>query len=290
MKSMKSLSFTSMLAVLCVLYLSIVLFIRAPYGDLCGRGELPLETANWDLNSLSTSLPIFCFAFNCQVQFLPIKSELENPTKARTRLLIFATMLIVCVLYCLDATVGYITFCKDTIDNILDNYESGDHLVFVARVAFVLVLTFSFPLYSTAIVSSVANLLFVDSDTNDGGSFEKDQQHERDVGMNSLLEKGDKVSDQGNVGLSFSLRLSLTTIMLLTMSTIVWCDPPLDKILGLTGALGGCALVYVLPGLFLAVDGEKRRDRMFGAILGGFGLILGGACSLIIIFGKDEGE
>lgn len=61
---------------------------------------------------LFTSLPIFCFAFNCQVQFLPIVAELKGGRsengKTKVTCLIFGVMCGVCGLYCLDASVGYL--------------------------------------------------------------------------------------------------------------------------------------------------------------------------------------
>ena len=250
LKSLSSLSFTSTLAIICVSYLSIVLVASAPYstGTCSSPDGTPPLNGFLFTRSLSTSLPIFCFAFNCQVQFLPLKNELQAPTRARIRKMVFVTMLCVFILYGVDASAGYLSFCQATKSNILDNYGEDDVVVFVARVAFVAVLNFSFPLYSTAIVTSVDSM----------------------IKNENKLELGD---------MSFRRRVVLASAIVFSQAFIVNLNPDLDKILGLTGAIGGCSLVYVFPGLFY--DRAKRTetgggDRFnfgdsFGRVRGNFG-------------------
>jgi len=160
MKSMSALSFTSMLAIMCVSYLSVVLLIRFP-PENCGGGSGTVEQVTIG-KGLFTSLPIFCFAFNCQVQFIPIVGELRiadgESRSAKVKMLVWVVIALVCSLYVFDSVIGYLSFCADTDSNILDNY-SNDILVKVGRVGFVVTLCFSFPLYSTAIISSVDSLM-----------------------------------------------------------------------------------------------------------------------------------
>jgi hypothetical protein len=159
----------------------------------------------------------------------------------------------VCLLYAADASLGYASYCADTLSNILDNFASGDKLVLVARVAFVLVLNFSFPLYSTAIVSSVDSMI--------GGEG---------VGKKRR-------------------RVTLATLIVGAMALIVSFDPPLDKILGLTGAVGGCALVYVYPGTIYdralrAQKGGGEGGSWVGLLLAAAGAVLGITCTSVILY------
>ncbi|GMI27875.1 hypothetical protein TeGR_g15197 [Tetraparma gracilis] len=253
LRSMKALSFTSLLAIVCVGYLSLILAIRFPWeGGVCSSGSGAVESYKMS-EGLFTSLPIFCFAFNCQVQFIPIKQELHDPSPSRVRLLVLAVMAGVCLLYAADASLGYASYCADTLSNILDNFASGDKLVLVARVAFVLVLNFSFPLYSTAIVSSVDSMI--------GGEG---------VGKKRR-------------------RVTLATLIIGAMALIVSFDPPLDKILGLTGAVGGCALVYVFPGTIYdralrAQKGGGEGGSWVGLLLAAAGAVLGITCTSVILY------
>ena len=114
----------------------------------------------------------------------------------------------------------------------MDCYEEDDVLVKVARIGFVVTLMFSFPLYSTAVVTSV---------------------HSLTSGSNS------------NDELSRRRRVTLATAIVGSMAVIVSFDPPLDAVLGLTGAVGGCSLVYVFPGLFyykaVQMTKETKEER-----------------------------
>ncbi|GMI02761.1 hypothetical protein TrVE_jg12328 [Triparma verrucosa] len=266
MKNLQSLSFTSMCAICCVAYLSIVIVIRYEDGGDGGFEECSLGSGNVvDVafgKGLFTSLPIFCFAFNCQVQFLPIVAELKGGRsengKTKVTCLIFGVMCGVCGLYCLDASVGYLSFCEDTLNNVLDCYEEDDVLVKVARIGFVVTLMFSFPLYSTAVVTSV---------------------HSLTSGSNS------------NDELSRRRRVTLATAIVGSMAVIVSFDPPLDAVLGLTGAVGGCSLVYVFPGLFyykavqMTKETKEARGGKAALLLAIGGACLGIACTVAILIG-----
>ncbi|GMH89359.1 hypothetical protein TL16_g11431 [Triparma laevis f. inornata] len=215
---------------------------------------------------LFTSLPIFCFAFNCQVQFLPLVAELkggrEEGGETKVLCLIFGVMCGVCGLYCLDASVGYLSFCEDTLNNILDCYGEDDVLIKISRIGFVVTLMFSFPLYSTAVVTSVHSLTS---------------------------------SSSSSRGLSFGRRISLATIIVGSMAVIVSFDPPLDAVLGLTGAIGGCSLVYVFPGLFYCRAVRKMKggggngrgggEVALALVLAIGGGLLGVSCTFAILIG-----
>lgn len=176
--------------------------------------------------------------------------------------LIFGVMCGVCGLYCLDASVGYLSFCEDTLNNILDCYGEDDVLIKISRIGFVVTLMFSFPLYSTAVVTSVHSLTR---------------------------------SSNSSSGLSFGRRISLATIIVGSMAVIVSFDPPLDAVLGLTGAIGGCSLVYVFPGLFYCRAVRKMKggggngrgggEVALALVLAIGGGLLGVSCTFAILIG-----
>ena len=241
-----------MLAILCVSYLSIVLVIRFP-AEICGSGSGTVDQVVIG-RGIFTSLPIFCFAFNCQVQFIPIVGDLRvtdgESRSSKVKILVFAVIALVCLLYVLDSVIGYLSFCADTDSNILDNY-SNDSLVRVGRVGFVITLCFSFPLYSTAIISSVDSLM-----------------------------RGVKA---GALEMPWERRIPLATSVIGSMMIIVSFDPRLEAVLGLTGAVGGCSLVYIFPGLFYnrALSSEGGSKLALGLAIGGS--ILGVCCAISIL-------
>lgn len=57
------------------------------------------------------ALPFFAFAHCCQVQYVPILTELERPTTKRVMKVVTWSYVIVFILYLLNAMAGYWSFC-----------------------------------------------------------------------------------------------------------------------------------------------------------------------------------
>ena len=118
---------------------------------------------------------------------------------------------------------------------------------------FVITLCFSFPLYSKAIITSLDSLLF-------GASCSGDRS-----------------------GMSCSRRTVLASTVVGSMIFIECFEPPLESVLGLTGAIGGCALVYVFPGLFYDKVLEARGGSRLALALAMGGGVLGILCAVSIL-------
>lgn len=56
-------------------------------------------------------LPIFCFGHCSQVQFIPIVSEMEKPTKKRVGTVVFFAYFLIFALYVTNSMSGYFGFC-----------------------------------------------------------------------------------------------------------------------------------------------------------------------------------
>ncbi|GMI37162.1 hypothetical protein TrRE_jg6177, partial [Triparma retinervis] len=204
----------------------------------------PCPVVKWNLqaSSILQALPLFCFAFNCQVQYPTIRSSSSSPPgspgppSVPQSPLILSTMSTCAIIYSISAASGYSTFCVSTSSNVLDAYPSSDPLILAARWAFAVVLLCSYPLYSTAIVRDLGEYLY-------GPSF------------NSLPPPPSLAP----------ARWSLSALVVLSMSCIAYLDPPLTTITGLTGAVGGSALVYVLPGAIAWEAGWKAGGIMTAA-------------------------
>lgn len=170
------------------------------------------------------------------MQFIPIINEMEKPNPKRVLGLIYATMGFVSLIYSIDATSGYLTFCNTTLSNILDCYSSTDNLILIARIAFVFTLNFSFPLYSTAIIIAINNQLFGTND-EDYDRLESPSRASRKSALSYADEEVDEVEVEKV--LPMRRRVILALLVIGSMASIVSFNPPLDAVLGLTGALGG---------------------------------------------------
>jgi sodium-coupled neutral amino acid transporter 11 len=122
-----------------------------------------------------TALPIVVLAFGNQLNIPTVVSEMEAPTNARVRHVIFGTQAIVSILYLIIGLCGYSHFIGATEDNIMSNYH-GLHgstlaLFSVARVGVVFVVLFSYPMLlfpGRASLHSVIEPYFKDSDSESG--------------------------------------------------------------------------------------------------------------------------
>ena len=57
------------------------------------------------------ALPVFCYGHCSQVQFIPILSDMERPTKKRVTLVIFVAYIIIFSVYSINSLSGYMSFC-----------------------------------------------------------------------------------------------------------------------------------------------------------------------------------
>jgi len=264
LRSVKSLQYAAFLAVSSALYIAFVVFIQMPaFSDVCQLAEVSMYTcvkgqcvveprslkatylnltscaqgcegsngpavsepiwANFG-SGLWQSLPLFIYAFNCVVPFVPILTEMKRkrPTRIRTTLTFAVTVCLIA--YCMCAFGGYLGFCDRACPNILDCYPASNGLVLPARIALLVNLIFIVPLFNFIVRGCLEKQLGLVSDA-----------------------PGADMTESSNPTLSVFL-----TVVLVSSSTALACVfKNLGVILGLTGAVGGSILVWILPGLFL---------------------------------------
>ena len=57
------------------------------------------------------AMPVFCYGHCSQVQFIPILSDMKNPTKSRVSLMIFFAYVLIFTLYSINSLAGYMSYC-----------------------------------------------------------------------------------------------------------------------------------------------------------------------------------
>ncbi|KAG8462761.1 hypothetical protein KFE25_004737 [Diacronema lutheri] len=182
------------------------------------------------------AMPLLLFAFNCQVPFLPLLRELERPTWARVCAMLAATFALALALYLAVAILGELSFGAGAVaPNVLDSFGEGDSAAAIARVATVCVLVASFPLYAYAVRLGATAML-----AHDGGG------------------EGDGGGDgDGDGALSAAAHWGATLAIVLGCAAVsLGCDS-LELPLGLTGALAGTCVIFVVPAVCLAAV-ERR--------------------------------
>ncbi|KAK8790862.1 hypothetical protein WA158_005493 [Blastocystis sp. Blastoise] len=267
-KNLDALKFTSLVAIIFIIYLSIVIIVQAPWSDSCQLASIanysckasqciiesnPLVASTdvsqciemceqgsvtgdsrLDLNSflftLSSffSLPFFGFSNCCQVQFVPILARLREPTSKRVNIVIYSSFIVVFIVYCIDAFAGYWSFCGFTTSNILDSYPVSDIWILFCRIAISVDLCFSIPLFTHPMRDMFFTLI----------NFNPKYIH------NALV--------------------SVTVLIIAVIVAILF--PNLSAVLGITGSLGSSSLMLIFPGLmyYKVCCEDKSKNQLIG--------------------------
>lgn len=220
----------SLLVILVILYLSfVVCYVSAsarPSDDVDDDMTLDskVEVAFFG-KQFFTALPIVVLAFGNSVNVHEVVLEMEQPTHKRVLLLLIFTNVLVSVVYMIIGIAGYSHFRNFTADNIIINYShvTGSELgiVSVAEIGLVLVVVCSYPMLLFPCRSCLDTVL-------------------KDNLPSSYLEY---YSDN-----TFFYGETLFIVIFTFLVSVV--VPVLGTIMGYTGALAGCFIVFTFPALY----------------------------------------
>lgn len=151
---------------------------------------------------------------------------MKRPTLSRIRYLVFITLFFCFVVYVGSASFGYITFCSRALGNVLECFASTNKLVLYSRIALVLVMIFSFPLYSYTLREALEALFF---------------PHLKRTFLRTFL---------------------LTLAVVLPIFLLAYTAHDLDVVLGLSGSIGGCTIVFIVPGLYSLQLAKLHKEHV----------------------------
>jgi amino acid permease len=150
MRDMSSLSFNSKLTVLALFYCAILLIVELPwYNREYKQMENYKETVFLlDYNFFQACAMTF-FAYTCQVQLLPIFSELVRPSYNRIKKVVVYSFIIDFIVYATVASAGYFSTYNYTNPIViyrtpLPNYDP-DYSMIVCAVGILVVMINCFP-------------------------------------------------------------------------------------------------------------------------------------------------
>jgi amino acid permease len=149
MRDMSSLQYSSVLSLIAMSYTSMVLLAECPYYYKENVGTATINAFIIDWNFF-TSCSLTFFSYTCQVQILPIYSELVNPQYRRIKKVVVRSIFVDFLFYAVFAVCGYLaTFNYTnsiTIERAdLPNY-SPDYTMLVAAASISLVVFGALPL------------------------------------------------------------------------------------------------------------------------------------------------
>lgn len=152
LKSLASLRFTSLLSVICVLWLVLVVFIELMYNGVHTSIASNWQTIMWprNLQNIMTSIGIFTFAFCSQPNVPPIYADLHGKSIRRMSMAVSRSMVLCIVLYLIIGISGFVQWGSDTAVSVIINLQpyflSGSLLVLVGYVSMAAAVCMAFPL------------------------------------------------------------------------------------------------------------------------------------------------
>ena len=160
LRNIRSLRYTSLMAIVCVVYLMVLVFFLGVTGH--DDDNQNVEVIEFSSGTI-LALPIFAFAFSCHMNLTPIQVELHDPTPRRITMLRRRSLLICGGIFSCVAFFGYLAYGSETDPNILQNFGGSTWYTSLGQVLYIVVIVFSYPLLAYACRLSADNLFFPDT-------------------------------------------------------------------------------------------------------------------------------
>jgi len=273
----------SVISLVCVAYIILSIIIRGSQALLSSDFDAQIFTQPpFSFASLG-SVGVIAFSFACQMNAMPIYSELEHPTKLRITLLNILSLFTAAVIYILIAYFGFVSQGAETTSNILLGYDNSDIPMLVAKVLMAVKAFFTFPLMSHSLlinaddlVTSIISLIKhsieitiskIEKKENGGGSggtmhlsLLKFMKKRNKTHEDSEDEDEDDDDDDNNATKTkkkkiyyYLKRCIYTGVFVAGSSAIGFFFDDISPVISLTGAIADSSISLLFPG-FLCVS------------------------------------
>ena len=153
-RDINKLRYCSLLGVGSIIFLAAGVVRHAFINVRSGVVQLPWDTLEFwvrsDALDIISSLPIFLFAFTCQINVYAIFDGLARASNPRMNKVTFRAVALCFFIYTSIGLAGFVDFGEHTCGNILRNYtqdfDNGDAIVIAMYIAIAVTITLSFPL------------------------------------------------------------------------------------------------------------------------------------------------
>eukprot|EP01134_Creolimax_fragrantissima_P003725 CFRG3725T1 len=234
LKSLWFLAYTSLAAVVCVLWTTFVVFAYSVgifdpcegATEVC-RGET--YVAIWDFVAIMQAFPVFVLAFCCGPVMFNIYNAMGNQSSKRMGIAALVTMMLTTVLYIIISFCGYFTFGDKVSSNVLMSYPIST-VASIARLGTAFVVTVSYPLLMHAardsLIHAIGTIICYTGREETGIAF------------------ADTTTTTGNIAFyCFATVLNLLTL------TFAYFDIDINFLLSVTGAIGNVNLSFTIPAM-----------------------------------------
>lgn len=264
-RSLAALASISLFVLVAIVYLVLVVCAIDSNGDDADDTDDALQMVTFG-PSFFSAVSIAVLAFGNQLNVQQVVTEMAQPTPPRVKQLVISCNAVVATLYFAIGIAGYARFRGNTMDNIMSNYTSlagVDFAVFsIARIGVVAIVVCSYPM-----------LLFPS----------RSCFHSVVIGLQAAL-KGASSSSPTDAPIDNTspppppawLHITEGVGIVAFTFFISVVAPSIGTIMGLTGAIAGNLLGFVLPGIFFmkACPESPKAMPMALTVLGSvFGVV-----------------
>ncbi|CAK0892203.1 unnamed protein product [Prorocentrum cordatum] len=162
-KELSALRHVSPIALAGILYTAVVVF-----GKMCWRLHVhdhQIESVSIELQAGDMTPGIFCkcfsmciFAYNCHINVVPVSQELTRPGEKRIDKITMRVVVVQLVLYIMLSWGGYVSFGRNTPDNIITAYDRSDPMITLSRLMLSITIAAAIPTSLNPTVRSLLNL------------------------------------------------------------------------------------------------------------------------------------
>lgn len=254
-RSLNSLRYASMIAIISVAYLSGLIIYHFVNRHQLERGQVYFMVPHGDSQSHSplTTLPIFVFAYTCHHNmFSVINEQVDKSFKVIRRIPIFAIVLAY-FLYIIIGGTGYMTFGENIVGNILTLYPNSISTT-IGRLAMLLLVMLAFPLQCHPCRSSVKNIIIFIENFRKGKLYDNRASFIPLDNFNNedpQEEPTQQNNEEPNLRSESLRHINIITLCILLFSYLLAISiTSLAKVLAIVGATGSTSISFILPGLF----------------------------------------
>jgi len=260
-RDFSSLAFTSSVSVAADMLLVVFVAAFAPIGESVenagGLGQV-LKNSIID-KGFFIGFGVLTVAMCCQHSAFIVASSLENPTPKRWSIVtsISLTLSVVCCMVL--GVCGYLGFLDETSGDVLNNFGVDTASANIARALLALTMFFTYPMEAFVARHVLVQVIW----GGDVDGYIIDTVVHAETGQETTSQRKSKCC----FGILNRRHQVTLLIYILTLIPALIIDD-LGPVLSITGAIGGCCLAYIGPGLaYLGVHGDDFLQRLANLIL-----------------------
>jgi solute carrier family 38 (sodium-coupled neutral amino acid transporter), member 11 len=254
-RDFSSLAFTSSVSVMADVVLVVFVAIFAPMATSIANagGFGQVLQGNWINGGFFIGFGVLTIAMTCQHSAFIVAGSLSHLTSSRWARVTFFSLTLSALLCLTLGVTGYLGFLDQTKGDVLNNFAADTIQANAARGLLALTMFFTYPMEAFVARHVLVHLLF-------GGDMDGYVTHTDPTTGETTTTKAKRCG-------CFNRRHQVTlAIYVMTLIPALLVDD-LGPVLSITGAIGGCCLAYIGPGLaYLGVHGDAFLAWVAGAL------------------------